>query len=252
MTARDAGVRATIRAAVGQRRHAPVGRRVLAVEAERRIGIEETVGQQTDMERAPEMSEHRSQPLCIDDAARQIDEFISDPCELVPQSRRGWSRWRQSALDRFLVMLDHIVDLAERAFLLDLAAKARWTGAGIPLEHGDRGMLVLNLARHRAERPIGDVPGERSPKLSGCEPPWATLDVRDRRALWRASIEMVTQIVDEAYDASAQLRSIVGHRERLPDGVDAACRPLLRGQALHHVDCARHGCDRHPLGFLAA
>src|SRR6266851_4404454 len=192
MTARDAGVRATIRAAVGQRRHAPVGRRVLAVEAERRIGIEETVGQQTDMERAPEMSKHRSQPLCIDDAARQ-PKFIADPCELVPQSRRGWSRWRQSALDRFLVMLDHIVDPAERAFLLDLAAKARWTGAGIPLEHGDRGMLVLNLARHRAERPIGDVPGERPSKLTGCEPPWTTICMRDRRTLGRARVEMIAQ-----------------------------------------------------------
>src|SRR6266849_10382835 len=252
MTARDAGVRATIRAAVGQRRHAPVGRRVLAVEAERRIGIEETVGQQTDMERAPEMSEHRSQPLCIYDAARQIAEFIADPCELVPQSRRGWSRWRQSALDRFLVMLDHIVELAERAFMLDLAAKARWTGAGIPLEHGDRGMLVLNLARHRAERPIGDVPGERPSKLTGCDPPWTTICMRDRRTLGRARVEMIAQSVDKAYDAAAQFGSIVGRREHLPDGVDAACRPLLRGQALHHVDCARHGCDRHPLGFLAA
>lgn len=116
------------------------------------------------MERPPEMPKHRSQPLCIDDAARQIAEFIADPRELVPQSRRCWSRWRQSALDRFLVMFDHIVDLAERAFLLNLAPKARWTGAGIALEHGDRGILVLNLAGHRAERPIGDVPGERPPK----------------------------------------------------------------------------------------
>ena len=98
MTARDAGVRATIRAAVGQCRHAPVGRRVLAVEAERRIGIEETVGQETDVERAPEMSEHRSQPLCIDDAARQIAEFVAYPCELAAQTCRRGSRWRQSAL----------------------------------------------------------------------------------------------------------------------------------------------------------
>ena len=34
------------------------------------------------------MPKHRSQPLCIDDAARQITEFIADPCELVPQPRR--------------------------------------------------------------------------------------------------------------------------------------------------------------------
>jgi hypothetical protein len=44
MMARDAGVRTTIRAAVGQCRRASI-RRVLAVEAERRIGIEESIGQ---------------------------------------------------------------------------------------------------------------------------------------------------------------------------------------------------------------
>src|SRR5216683_5556722 len=112
----------------------------------------------------------------LDDAARQIAEFVADPGELVAQSCRCWSCRRQSALDRFLVMLDHIIDLCERACLLDLGAKARWTGAGIALEHGDRGMLVLNLARHGAERPVGDVPGERPSKLTGSEPPWATLD----------------------------------------------------------------------------
>ncbi len=133
MTARDTGVRTAIRAAVGQRRYTSVGCRVLAVKAKRRIGIEETIGQQTDVERAPKMSEHRSQSLCIDDATGQIAEFIADPRELVPQSRRCWPRWRQSTLDRFLIMFDHVIDLAERAFLLDLAAKARWTGAGIAL-----------------------------------------------------------------------------------------------------------------------
>src|SRR5216683_3368837 len=158
----------------------------------------------------------------LDDAARQIAEFVADPGELVAQSCRCWSCRRQSALDRFLVMLDHIIDLAERAFLLDLAAKARWTGAGITLEHGDRGMLVLNLARHGAERPIGDVPGERPPKLTGCEPPGATLDVRDRRTLGRTTVEMVAQAVDETDHTAAEYGHVaIVHRQDLPDGIGA-------------------------------
>src|SRR3546814_7643131 len=46
-----------------------------------------------------------------------------------------------------------------------LGAKPRCAGAGIALECGDRGVLVLDHAGDGAERTVGDMPRDGTPKL---------------------------------------------------------------------------------------
>src|SRR5215471_18991326 len=185
MTSGYTGIGTAIWPAMGEYGHASVWSRALAVEAERRVGIEEAVGEEAHMERAAEMGEHCTQALGIDNMAGKITEFLADAHELAAQTCGGRTSWRQTAPDCFLVMLDNVVELAECTFLLDFAAEARRDRPGIALEHGDRSMLVLNLACDGAEWAVRDVPGEFPPKLSRREPPWSVLDTGNYRSTGR-------------------------------------------------------------------
>src|SRR5260370_23046858 len=67
------------------------------------------------------------------------------------------------------------------------------------------------------------------------------------------SVEMVSQAIDEMDEAAAKHSHVaIVRRQGLPDGIGAAGLALLHGEALHHLDRARHRCDGYPLSFLAA
>src|SRR5713101_7834193 len=110
MTAGYTGIGTTIRPAMGECRRASVWSRALAVEAERRVGIEEAVGQEAHMKRAAEMGEHCTQALAIDNMAGKITEFVADARELAAQTCCGRARWRKAAPDCFLIMLDDVIE----------------------------------------------------------------------------------------------------------------------------------------------
>jgi hypothetical protein len=57
--------------------------------------------------------------------ARKIAELVADAGKLAAYTRRGGADWRKAAPDRFLVMLNDIIKLTERTFLLNLSAEAR-------------------------------------------------------------------------------------------------------------------------------
>lgn len=63
---------------MGQRRCATLDRGLFAIEAERGVGIEEAIRQQSDVERAPEMREHCAQALGINDPARKVTQLVAD------------------------------------------------------------------------------------------------------------------------------------------------------------------------------
>ena len=59
------------------------------------------------------MPQHGSQPFWIGDAAGQITKLVADMAELVQEACRGWA-CREQATPKILVMLDDVVELAER------------------------------------------------------------------------------------------------------------------------------------------
>src|SRR5579862_1005933 len=183
MTARYTGIGTAIWPAMGEGRRASVWGRPLAIQAERRVGIEEAVGEKAHMQRAAEMGKHCAQALGIDYMAGKIAELVADARELAAQTRCAGAGWREAAPDGFLVMLNDIIELAEGAFLLNLSAEARGNRSGIALEHGNRSVLVLNLACHGAERAVRNVPGECPAKLPRREPPRSALDMRNCRSI---------------------------------------------------------------------
>ena len=137
MTSGYAGIGTAIWPAMAEYGRASVWSRALAVEAERRVGIEEAVGEEAHMEGAAEMGKHRAQALGVDDMSGKITKFLADARKLAAQTCRGRAGWREAAPDRFLVMLNNIIELAQRAFLLNLPAEAGGERSRIALEHCD-------------------------------------------------------------------------------------------------------------------
>ena len=129
------------------------------------------------MQRPRQMPQHRAQPLGIGDAARQIAELVTDVGEFAQDARRGRA-CRDQATPKILVMLDDIIELPERVLARDLAWEARTGLAAIALEGCDGGVLVLDLAGDRAERPVGDMPGDGAAELAGAEMPGPSSEPR--------------------------------------------------------------------------
>jgi hypothetical protein len=117
----DAGVRAAVRAAMGQRRCTALDRGFFAIQAERGVGIEEAIRQQPDVERAPEMREHRAHSLGVDDPAgkwvskgdeqsnkAQIKALTDAGCVRTFEEEASGGRWERPELHR---MLDQLRDV---------------------------------------------------------------------------------------------------------------------------------------------
>ena len=154
------------------------------------------------------MREHRAQALGVDDPARQVAQLVAHMFELALQPRRGGSGRPQSAPDCVLVIGNHVVELTERALLFDLDPEARRAGTCIAFEDGDGGMLVLDLAGYIAERPVCDMPCERSPELSRRETPRAAIHMRNRWLFAGTFIEMRAKVIDERERAASQFVSV--------------------------------------------
>lgn len=101
------------------------------------------------------------------------------------RARRGCARtrcadcrcrvgWREAAPDLVIAMLNDIIELTERSFLLNLSAEARGDRLGMALELGNRSVFALNLACNDAERAVRNVPSECPAKLPRHEPSRST------------------------------------------------------------------------------
>ncbi len=164
------------------------------------------------MQRPRQVPQHRAQPLGIGDTARQIAEFVADARELT-ENTRGSGAGRLHATLKVFVMLNDIVELPERVLARDLGAEARSGLTGVTFEGGDGGVLVLDFARDRAKRPVGDVPGDGAAKLAGAEVPGLVVrSSRDRRrgGLAARPIEMVPELVQRTNNLAGQV--IFGRR----------------------------------------
>ena len=191
-----------------------------------------------------QMPQHRAQPLWIGDAARQITKLVTDVGELAQEARRGRA-CREQATPKILVMLDDVIELAERVLAGNLSWEARTGLAAIALEGCDGGMLVLDLAGDRAERPVGDMPGDGAAELASAEMPGPCIGTaRDRRCARRAipAIEMIAELVERAHNLAGKV--ILGRRAALehdPKAVDAAPGTRRSGELFQHGHGAADG-----------
>ena len=148
-------------------------------------------------------------------------------------------------------MFDDVVELPDGALALDLGLKARRGLASVALEGGDRGVLVLDFAGDGAERPIGDVPGDRAAELARAEMPRPLVRPlgHSRRARAAAcAVEMIAELVEGAHDLAGEV--VFGGAASLehdPEAVDAAPGARRAGQLLQDGDGAADGCDRDPV-----
>lgn len=83
MTSGYTGIGTAIRPAMGKCGRASVWGRSLAVEAERRVRIEEAVGEEAHVQCAAQMGEHCAPALGIDHMAGKIAELIANARELA-------------------------------------------------------------------------------------------------------------------------------------------------------------------------
>src|SRR5208283_4848156 len=115
-------------------------------------------------------------------------------------------------------------------------------------------MLVLDLARNHAERPIGDVPGDGATKLARIEDPASAIIQRDGGRS-RYAITLV-EMGAESIDLSHHMRQATFQRlatvEHDPDSFFAATRPIPGREPFGHLDRAGNGRDRDPFLHLAA
>src|SRR3546814_5202424 len=90
-----------------------------------------------------------------------------------------------------------------------LGAKPRCAGAGIALECGDRGVLVLDHAGDGAERTVGDMPRDGTPKLPRRDAPRLAIGSGwDDRPIGAAEdgVEMIAEGVELADHLARQMR----------------------------------------------
>ena len=122
MSLGDAGVRAAVRRTS---RQSWSYWDVLAafVEAQRGCRLEEAVVEMADVEGARQMGEHRAQPSSVGDPAGERLKFLLDTIILGRKPGGGWAGDTVTTTMR-LVLDDDIVELAERALLLDLLSEA--------------------------------------------------------------------------------------------------------------------------------
>jgi len=158
---------------MGQDGGAAIGGAVL-VEAQRRRRLKEAVVQEADMERTRQMAEHGAHPAQVNDAAGEVVKLVPHALELAQNTHRCRAG-RLEAPPEVFVMLDDVVKAAERAFLLDFAAKTRCRSAGIAFKHRDRSVLVLYLSGHGSKGTVCDVPRHGAPELSGGKVPALTV-----------------------------------------------------------------------------
>jgi hypothetical protein len=221
---RKAGVGTAGWLAEGDQRRRAVGRgRPLQAECGR--GIEEAVGKRPGMERASEACEQGAQPGPVGDHRRQGTERLGGRIESPGDPWTGGARRRAAGL-AVIEIIEDVVDLAERALRLDLGAEARFAGAGIALEGGDRGVLVLDHPGDRAEGPVGDVPGDSAAELAGGNPPGRAVGSRrdDRRVLGAEQrVQMVAIGIELADDLGRDVRLSAGlEGQDGPESVAAA------------------------------
>ena len=146
-----------------------------------RGGLEEAIVEKADMQSLGEELKHRANPLPVHDTAGEIIQILLNTPKLMKQPRRGGPRGLHPSL-KCLVMLDDIIELSKCSLSVNLTLKPGGGASGIAFEHRNRGMLILNFTGDGAEGPIGDVPSDRTAKLTGCETPRLTIGSRDR---WR-------------------------------------------------------------------
>src|ERR1019366_4329330 len=193
--------------------------------------------------------QHRAQPLGIGDTAGEIARLVADARELA-ENTRGCGAGRLHATLKVFVMLNEIVELPERVLARDLRAEARSGLTGVTFEGGDGGVLVLDFARDRAKRPVGDVPGDGAAKLTSTEMPGLIIrPSRDRRhaSLAVGPVEMVSELVQCTNNLAGQVvfgrGGILEHNPETIDAATGTCRPR---QALKDRDGAADRRDCHP------
>jgi hypothetical protein len=115
-------------------------------------------------------------------------------------------------------------------------------------------MLVLDHAGDRAERTIGDMPGDGAAELSCGDAPRDT-----RRVGWddglatgpEQRVEMVAIDIELTDDLGGNVRLCARFDdEHRPEGVGTACGGGTRRELLQHSDRFSDGFDRDPFGRL--
>src|SRR6516225_3941687 len=244
MSLSDAGVRAAVRRTLRQSwSHWDV--LAAFVEAQRRCRLEEAVAEMADVEGTRQMGEHRAQPSPVGDSARERLKLLLHTI-ILGRKPGGGRTGHALATTMRLVLGDDIVELAERALLLDLLSEARCRGASIAVEHGDGSMLVLDLAGDRAKRAIGNIPRERASELPGAEGPGLSINCWDHRFAFSAIalVEVSAESIDLLDDAgNAPAGGSAATIERKPKIVLVALLPMLCGQMFCGDDGAIDGLD---------
>ena len=118
MSGSDAGIRATSGLAKRQQRHFAVDVRHL-LQAHRCAGIEEAVGEHTDMQCPRDAGEHRAQPSAICEHDRKRAQLRRRDIQGLRYARRCGTRELRSSL-ALIEIGQQVVELAEAAFGLDL------------------------------------------------------------------------------------------------------------------------------------
>ena len=162
------------------------GRRGGLLQAERGCGIEEAIGERSDVQTCGRGLREGPHPGPVGDHRRPSGRAFRRAASRALAIRGPAGPEESRTGTAVIEIVEDIVDLAEGALRLDLGAETRLAGAGIALEGGDRGMLVLDHAGDRAERPVGDVPGDRATELASGDPP--RQPIGRRRDDWRVLV----------------------------------------------------------------